>query len=212
MAVEIFENLKKSIIEGNREAAVTLTKAAIEEGLTTKEILQNGLIPGIKTVGELFGSGEYYLPELLISGKAMQGAMDQIGPVLGEGASTGVGKFLIGSVKGDIHDIGKKIVAMMLKGCGWQVTDLGVDVPPEQFCSAVKDGDYNILGLSTLVTVTMPAAEETIEAIKNAGLRDKIKIMIGGAPVTQEFADKIGADAYGKDAWEAVTKAETLIG
>lgn len=212
MAVEILENLKKSIIEGNRERAVTLTKAVIEQELTANEILQKGLIPGIKTVGELFGSGEYYLPELLISGKAMQGALDQIGPVIAEGASSRVGKFLIGTVKGDIHDIGRKIVTMMLKGCGWEVTDLGVDVPPEQFCSAVKEGNYNILGLSTLVTVTMPGAAETIEAIKNAGLRDKIKIMIGGAPVTQEFADKIGADAYGKDAWEAVTKAETLIG
>jgi 5-methyltetrahydrofolate--homocysteine methyltransferase len=123
-----------------------------------------------------------------------------------------VGKFLIGTVKGDIHDIGKKIVIMMLKGNGWEVTDLGVDVPPEKVCEAIKNGDYDIFGMSTLITVTMPAARETINAIEKAGLRKKLKIMIGGAPVTQEFADKIGADGYAKDASEAVAKALRLLG
>jgi 5-methyltetrahydrofolate--homocysteine methyltransferase len=123
-----------------------------------------------------------------------------------------MGRYLIGTVKGDIHNIGKNIVIMMLKGTGWEVTDLGVDVAPETFCSAIREGAYDILGISTLITVTMPAARQTVEAITEAGFRDKIKIMIGGAPVTQEFADMIGADAYAIDAWEAVTKAKDLLG
>jgi 5-methyltetrahydrofolate--homocysteine methyltransferase len=176
------------------------------------EIVQKGLVPGINTVGELFSSGEYYLPELIVCGKAMQAAVDLVEPILAEqGDSFQVGKFLIGTVKGDIHDIGKNIVIMMLKGNGWEVTDLGVDIAPERFCSAIKDGDYDIFGMSTLLTVTMPAAGETIEAIKDAGLRGRVKIMIGGAPVTQEFSDKIGADEYAQDAWEAVTKARDLV-
>jgi 5-methyltetrahydrofolate--homocysteine methyltransferase len=213
MAVEMLKKLSKSIIEGHSVEAVSLTKEAMKEGLSAEAILREGLMPGINNVGELFSKGEYYLPELLLSGKAMQAAVDQIEPfLLKEGKDYLVGKFLIGTVKGDIHDIGKKIVIMMLKANGWEVTDLGVDVPPEMFCKAIKDGQYDILGISTLLTVTMPAARETVDAIKKAGLRDKLKIMIGGAPVTEEFAEKIGADGYGKDAFEAITKAQTLLG
>jgi 5-methyltetrahydrofolate--homocysteine methyltransferase len=212
MAAEVLENLRKSIIEGNSEGAINFTKEAIQAGLPGIEIVQKGLVPGINTVGELFSSGEYYLPELIVCGKAMQAAVDLVEPILAEqGDSFQVGKFLIGTVKGDIHDIGKNIVIMMLKGNGWEVTDLGVDIAPERFCSAIKDGDYDIFGMSTLLTVTMPAAGETIEAIKDAGLRGRVKIMIGGAPVTQEFSDKIGADEYAQDAWEAVTKARDLV-
>lgn len=213
MAVEMLQKLSKSIIEGHSVEAVSLAKEAMKEGLSAEAILREGLMPGINNVGELFSKGEYYLPELLLSGKAMQAAVDQIEPfLLKEGKDYLVGKFLIGTVKGDIHDIGKKIVIMMLKANGWEVTDLGVDVPPEMFCQAIKDGQYDILGISTLLTVTMPAARETVDAIKKAGLRDKVKIMIGGAPVTEEFAEKIGADGYGKDAFEAITKAQTLLG
>ena len=169
-------------------------------------------MPAIATVGKLFGSGEYFLPELLRAGKAMQLAVDQIEPLLTKGErNRQVGRYLIGTVKGDIHNIGKNIVIMMLKGTGWEVTDLGVDVAPETFCSAIREGDYDILGMSTLITVTMPAARQTVEAITEAGFRDKVKIMIGGAPVTQEFADKIGADEYAVDAWEAITKANNLV-
>ena len=141
----------------------------------------------------------------------MSEAVDIIQPLLGEGAGSHTGRYLIGTVKGDIHDIGKNIVVMMLKGNGWEVTDLGVDVPPAKICEAIQNENYDIFGMSTLLTVTMPSAAETIDAIKEAGLRDKIKIMIGGAPVTQEFADRIGADEYAKDAWEAVTKAKNLL-
>lgn len=212
MTTEVLESLKNAIIEGKRDEAVGFTKEAIQEGIKGIDIIQESLIPGIRTVGELFGKGEYYLPELLVSGKSMQSAMDIIEPLMSDkGESFNVGNFLIGTVKGDIHDIGKNIVIMMLKGNGWNVTDLGVDIPPESFCEAIQDGDYHIFGMSTLLTVTMPAAAETIEAIKNAGLRDKIKIMIGGAPVTQEFSEKIGADEYAKDTWEAITKAQSLL-
>ena len=212
MAVELLEKLKTSIIEGDRAEAVDSVKKAIENGLSTEQIIQEGLVSGIQVVGELFGKGEYYLPELLVSGKAMQATLEVIEPILAEsGESYHVGNFLIGTVKGDLHDIGKNIVVMMLKGSGWKVTDLGVDVSPEKICAAIKEGDYDIFGMSALLTVTLPAAAETVEAIETAGLRDKIKIMIGGAPVTKEFCDKIGADEFANDAWEAVTRAKSLI-
>jgi 5-methyltetrahydrofolate--homocysteine methyltransferase len=212
MGTEVLESLKDAVIKGKRDEAVSFTKEAIQKGLKGIEIIQKGLIPGISTVGELFGKGEYYLPELLVSGKSMQSALDIIEPMMtSKGESFNVGNFLIGTVKGDIHDIGKNIVIMMLKGNGWKVTDLGVDISPERFCGAIREGDYHLFGMSTLLTVTMPAAAQTIEAIKNAGLRDKIKIMIGGAPVTREFSERIGADEYAKDAWEAITKAQRLL-
>lgn len=211
MGTEILEQISKSVIEANRNEVVRLTKQAIQDGISGVVILEEGLLPGIKVVGERFSKGEYYLPELLVSGKAMRSAVEQLEPLLTAGSGSHAGKFLIGTVKGDIHDIGKNIVAMMLKANRWDVTDLGVDVPPEKVCDAIKGGDYDIFGMSTLLTLTMPAAHETIEAIKEAGLRDKIKIMIGGAPITQEFADKIGADEYAQDVWEAVTKAQRLV-
>ena len=212
MSAELMQRLNRAVAQGEPEEARALTKQAIKTGISAKAILQDGLMPGIRGAGDLFSTGEYYLPELLLAGKAMQEAVDEIGPAFKEMKKDfQVGKYLIGTVKGDIHDIGKNIVVMMLNANGWEVTDLGVDVSPEKACSAIEKGDYDVLGLSTLLTVTMPGARDTIDAIKKAGLRDKIKIMIGGAPVTQEFADLIGADAYGKDAFEAVTKALQLL-
>ena len=211
MVEEILIKLKEAIIEMNKAKTLALTGSAIKDGITMKDILQGGLIPGIRTVGVLFNKGEYFLPELMVSGKIMGSAFNLLNEAFGRQETSYAGKFLIGTVKGDIHDIGKNIVIMMLKCNGWNVTDLGVDVSPDQFCAAVKDGDYNVLGISSLLTMTLPSAASTIKALKNAELRDKIKIMIGGAPVTQEYADQIGADAYGKDAWEAVIKAEALI-
>jgi len=204
-------NLRKAIIEGDARKTVALTKAAIKEEISANDILHKGLVPGIREIGELFGKGECYLPELIVSGKAMEAAIEQLEPLFGKGESFDTGRFLIGTVKGDVHDIGKKIVTMMLKGNRWKVTDLGVDISPEQFCKAVRDGNYNILGMSALLTTTMPNAASTIRSLEDAGLRNKIKVIVGGAPVTQEFADKIGADAYGKDAWDAVIKAEKLL-
>jgi len=213
MSEELFERLTKAIIDGKDKDAVSFSREAIEKGLTARSVLENGLLPGIRKVGELFSAGEYYLPELLISGMTMQAAVAELEPLLNSGGSQfRTGKYLIGTVKGDIHDIGKNIVMMMLKGNGWEVTDLGVDVAPEKICTSIAEGDYDVFGMSALLTVTLPAADETVKAISKAGLRDKIKIMVGGAPVTQDFADKIGADGYAKDAFEAVNKAFSLIG
>jgi 5-methyltetrahydrofolate--homocysteine methyltransferase len=211
MVIDNLGDLEKSIIEGNAKESNTITKKAIQEGIPAKQILE-GLVAGIMTVGKLFGDGEYYLPELLMSGEAMKTALAQIEPLLMKDRSLRMGKFLIGTVKGDMHDIGKNIVIMMLKGSGWEVTDLGVDISPEQFAAEVKAGNYDILGLSSLLTTTVGNAVETIDILKEMGLRDKVKIMVGGAPVTQALADKIGADAYGVDAWDAVIKSKQLIG
>ncbi len=204
--------MSKAIIEGDGDKVLELTKLALDERVPAKEILDNGLVPGIQRVGDLFETGEYYLPELVMAGDAMTKALELIEPILGQGDTPRIGKFLIGTVKDDVHDIGKNIVVMMLKGNGWEVTDLGVDIPPEEFCLAVERGHYNILGLSALLTMTMDRAAEAIQALTAAGLRHKIKIMVGGAPVTQGWADKVGADGYASDAPGAVKVAAALVG
>jgi 5-methyltetrahydrofolate--homocysteine methyltransferase len=211
MSGDLFEILKKGVIDADVENTLGFIKKGLKSGVSAEEILLKGLIPGINVVGKLYSDGEYYLPELLMAGKVMEEAVKILDPLLSKKKTERAGKFVIGTVKGDIHDIGMNIVVMMLKGNGWQVKDLGVDVPPEKFCEELKNEDYDILGLSTLLTITMPKAEETIKAIKQAGLRGKIKIMIGGAPVTKEFADKIGADEFATDVWEGLTKAEALL-
>jgi 5-methyltetrahydrofolate--homocysteine methyltransferase len=212
MSEGIFSQLSEAIVKGNIKKSLELTEVAVNQGLPIKDIIQKGLTAGIRTVGDLFNKGDYFLPELIVSGKAIQSALDYLKLKFGQEKETIVGNFLIGTVKGDIHDIGKNIVTMMLKSNGWEVTDLGVDISPEQFCNAVKNNNFDVLGMSSLLTMTMPNLDETIKALEKAALREKIKIIIGGAPVTQEYADRIGADAYGKDAWDAVIKAESLKG
>ncbi len=207
-----FDEITRAVIEGDSEAVFELTRRAINGGIGAKEILDKGLIPGIQEVGDLFGSGEYFLPELIISGDAMLKALELLEPILSKGDAHSRGKFAIGTVQGDVHNIGKDIVIMMLKGSGWEVTDLGVDVSPEEFCSAVAKGDFQVLGLSSLLTMTMPNTIKTIEALKTAGLRDKVKIMVGGAPTTKEWADEIGADGHGSNASEASRVAAALTG
>lgn len=211
MAVDLLAELAKAVVAGDKEGTSKATNTAITAGLPLRDVIE-GLTYGLREVGNLFGSGEYYLPELLLSGDAMLAALEQVKTQLKNQERTSTGKYLIGSVRGDMHDIGKNIVIMMLKGHGWEVIDLGVDVPPEQFCEEIKKGNYDILGMSALLTTTMPSAAATVEALVEAGLRDKIKLMLGGAPVTQEYCDKIGVDAWGEDAWDAVQKAETLLG
>lgn len=206
------ENLSQAIIAGDTDASFELTKGALEAGISAAEILGQGLIPGLRRVGELFEGGEYFLPELIVSGDAAARALELLEPVLGQKGSPYMGKFLIGTVKGDIHDLGKNIVIMMLRGNGWEVTDLGVDVSPEDFCAAAAQGDYHIIGLSSLLTMTMPKVAETIAALETAGLRDRTKIMVGGAPTTPEWAEEIGADAHAKDGPTAALVAARLIG
>jgi 5-methyltetrahydrofolate--homocysteine methyltransferase len=205
------KEISQSVIDGDSSKAVELTKNALEVKIPAETILREGLVPAMKKVGELFERGEYYFPELLLAGEVMKGALEYLKPTLGKGGATYAGKYAIGTVQGDIHDIGKNIIIMMLEVNGWEVIDLGVDVSTEDFCSAVKEGAFQILGMSSLLTLTMPHMTETIEALKEAGLRDKVKVMIGGAPVTQGFADKIGADAFGRDAVEAINKAASFV-
>jgi len=207
-----FDELTRAVIEGDSDAVFDLTKRALNGNIEAKEILDKGIIPGIQKVGDLFGSGEYFLPELIISGDAMLKALELLEPILSKGGVPSKGKFAIGTVQGDVHNIGKDIVVMMLKGSGWEVMDLGVDVSPEEFCSVAARGDIQILGLSSLLTMTMPNTVKTIEALKIAGLRDKVKIMVGGAPTTKEWADEIGADGHGSNASEASKVAAALIG
>jgi len=207
-----FSEIKESVVQGNTDKVLELTKVALDSNVPAKEILDKGLIPGITKVGDLFSTGEYFLPELLVSGEAMSGAVELLEPILSKANIPPVGKYLIGTVQGDIHDIGKSIVAMMFKGTGWDVTDMGTDVSPEEFCSAVEKGNFQILGLSSLLTTTMPSTVKTINALKAAGLRNKVRIMVGGAPTTQEWANKIEADGYAPDAPSAVRIARALIG
>lgn len=206
-----FNEISQSITEGDTPKAVQLTKVALELGIPVKDILDKGLISGLRKTGELFSSGECFLPELIISGEAAKAALGKIKLILSKVDIPPVGKYLIGTVQGDVHDIGKNVVIMMLEGNGWEVTDLGVDVPPEQFCIAVEEGNFDILGLSALLTMTMPKQAETIKALESAGLRQRVKIMIGGVPVTQQYADEIGADAYAPNAAEAVKMAAALV-
>ena len=203
--------INKGIIEGDSDKVLELVKVALDANVPAKEILDKGLIPGITKVGNLFEAGEYFLPELLVAAEAMLGALELLESILSKANVPPTGKYLTGTVQGDVHSIGKSIVVMMLKGNGWEVMDMGVDISPEEFCSAVEKNDCQILGLSSLLTTTMPSAAKTINALKAAGLRDKVKIMVGGAPTTQEWANKIGADGYAPDAPSAVRVARALI-
>jgi 5-methyltetrahydrofolate--homocysteine methyltransferase len=211
MGEDIIGKLREAVKQGNSGQTLKFTKEAIDKGMQIKDILQNGLTAGIRTVGDLFEKGEYYLPELMASGMAMQSVLKLIEPMFEKQKISYTGKFCIGTVKGDIHDIGKNIVIMMLKSSGWKVTDLGVDVSPEQFCNVISEGDFDVLGLSCLLTMTMPSLDMTIRALTDAGLRTKVKIIVGGAPITQKYADEIGADGHGKDAWDAVIVSESLL-
>ena len=206
-----FAALSDSVVEGNVAEAARLTGQALEQKIAAKEVLDKGLLPAMDRVGTSFEKCEIYLPELLMAGDAMKASIELLRPELAGQGGSYAGKFLIGTVQGDLHDIGKNIVILMLEGNGWEVTDLGTDITPERFRDEVSKGNYDILGLSALLTFTMPKMPETIQALQQAGLRDNVKVIIGGAPVTQAFADKIGADAYASDAVEAVARAKSLL-
>ena len=207
-----FSKLTEAVVAGDSETAVKLTKEAMAEKVAAREILGSWLLPSMEIIGEQFEKGDVFFPELLMAANAMKAAVSLLKPELAKTKGVTAGKYLIGTVPGDAHDIGKNIVIMMLEQNGWEVTDLGIDVPEEKFCKAVKEGDYDILGLSALLTFTMPMLTDVINALKVAGLRDKVKIMVGGAPVTEKIAVEAGADAYANDAVEAVKKAKALIG
>ncbi|NLK42330.1 MAG: cobalamin-binding protein [Planctomycetes bacterium] len=198
-----------AIIKGDQKTAVDITKAALAEEMPPSAILNDGLIAGMNVVGVRFKANQIYIPEVLIAARAMKMAMEVLEPKLVEAGVKPIGKAIIGTVQGDLHDIGKNLVAMMLKGAGFEVVDLGVDVPPAKFVAMAQENSPQIVGLSALLTTTMPAMEKTIVALKEAGV--PVKTMIGGAPVTQAYADKIGANGYAPDAASAVDLAKSLL-
>jgi len=206
-----FDELTRAVVGGDSDASIELAQKAMDMGISATEILNRGLLPGIEIVGEQFEKQEIFFPELLMAADTMKAAVALLRPELSKSKTPPIGKYVIGTVEGDAHDIGKNLVKMMLEQNGWEVTDLGTDVPTEKFCSVIEEGNFDILGLSALLTVTMHVMDDIIKALKATGLRDKVKIMVGGAPVTQSFTDQIGADAYAKDAVEAARKAKSLI-
>ncbi|NDA95506.1 MAG: cobalamin-binding protein [Actinobacteria bacterium] len=196
---------------GNAPAVLELTNKALAEGMGPDTILFEALIPSLEEVGARFERGDYFVPEMLIAGKAMSGALNVLRPLLAETGAETVGTFLMGTVKGDVHDIGKNLVNIMLEGAGFKVIDIGVQVAPEKFVAAINEHQPDILGMSAFLTTTMPMFKVNIHEITKAGLRDKVIIMVGGAPVTQEYADAVGADGFAADASTAVRVAKDLI-
>jgi len=203
--------LSAALINGDMAGAKALTKALLDQGIPAGEVVSKGLIPGMNEVGRLFKACEYYVPEVLISARAMKSAMELIRPLLSDADSSRVGSVVIGTVQGDLHDIGKNLVAMMLEGAGFEVIDLKTDVKPAEFVDAVKQHKPKLLAMSALLTTTMPAMKMTIEALKEAGIRNDVKIMIGGAPVTDRYAKEIGADGYAPEAASASDLAKSLV-
>ena len=210
MAVDL-QALANNIISGKKGPAAELTQQAIDEGVNPQSIISDGLIAGMAVVGAKFKNNEFYVPEVLIAARAMKECMALLKPLLAESGVKPVGIVVIGTVKGDLHDIGKNLVAMMLQGNGFEIVDLGVDISPEKFVEAAKENNAHLVALSALLTTTMPAMQQTIAAFEAAGVRSNFKVMIGGAPVTQKFCDEIGADGYSPDAASAVDTAKILM-
>ncbi|MGB2937237.1 MAG: corrinoid protein [Phycisphaerae bacterium] len=204
------EGMAQALEKGDRDTVVKLVREALDEGASAEEILNKGLIVGMDSIGRKFKANEVYVPEVLIAARAMAGGMEILEPILAETGFKPRGKVVIGTVKQDLHDIGKNLVGMMLKGGGFQVIDAGVDVDPEKFVSAAKEAGADIIALSALLTTTMPNMKGVIDALKAAGVN--VKVMIGGAPITQGFADEIGADGYAADAASAVDLARDMVG
>jgi 5-methyltetrahydrofolate--homocysteine methyltransferase len=204
--------LAENLINGKAQEVKELTQKALDEGVSPGEILNGGLIKGMNVVGERFKNNEFYVPEVLIAARAMHAGMDILKPKLVESGVEPIGRVLLGTVKGDLHDIGKNLVAMMLEGAGFEVVDLGIDVSPEKFVQAVSEQGGDVVAMSALLTTTMTQMKTTLEALEEAGVKSKVKTLIGGAPVTQNYADEIGADGYARDAASAADKAKELLG
>ena len=207
----ILEDISSALQRGKKKEVTALVQQAIDEGVDATTILTEGLMSGMNIIGEKFKNDEVFVPEVLVAARAMNAGTALLKPLLGTEGATTLGKAIIGTVKGDMHDIGKNLVRMMIEGKGIEVIDLGVDVEPKAFVDAAIENDVDIVCMSALLTTTMPMMEETVKAIEEAGIRDKVKIMIGGAPVTQEFCDSIGADYYTDDAASAADKAAEIL-
>ena len=213
MSEDLLARITEGIVEGEPESVVALTRKALESGLQPLEIINQGLVPGVNVAGEKFARGEFFLPHLLIAAKGMQAAMELLEPELAtrQQVHEAVGTVVIGTVQGDIHEIGKSLVGTMLSANGFKVYDLGVDVPKEDFVARVKETGADLLGLSALLTTTMIGQREVIENLVQAGIRDQVKVIVGGAPVSQAWADEIGADAYAENAMDAVEVARRVL-
>jgi 5-methyltetrahydrofolate--homocysteine methyltransferase len=207
----VFERLSTSILEGDADKAPKLVERGLKEGLTAKEILDNGLVPGMNEVGIRFKSGDMFVPEVLMSADAMQASLQILRPALVASGAKLIGKIVVGTVKGDLHDIGKNLVGMMCEGAGFEVVDIGFNADPDKFVEAIKEHQPEIVGMSALLTTTMRAMAQTIRAIEEAGLRDTVKIMVGGAPVDRAFAERIGADGYGSNAAAGTDLAKEFV-
>ncbi len=208
---DVYTKISEVLIAGDIKEIPNLCLQAVEDGFSAQDIMDKGLFPGMDVVGQRMKTGEMFIPEVLRSAKAMQAGLGVLKDKLtGDDVGAGMGTVIVGTVQGDLHDIGKNLVVMLLEGAGFNVVDLGVDIKPEQFVAAASEHGATIIGISALLTTTMPKMSETIAALTEAGLRDKVKIMVGGAPVTQTFVDDIGADGYGADAASAVEKAKEL--
>ncbi|MCL2005910.1 MAG: corrinoid protein [Planctomycetaceae bacterium] len=211
MSTTEFSPLAQSVIDGNLDAVLKEVHQNLAEKVTPQNIMDEHLVPAMQEVGRLFEEGEYFVPELMISARAMQSAMEILNPLLTDSGIQKIGRVVIGTVKGDFHDIGKNLVAAMLEGGGFEVVDLGVDVSPEQFVAAVQEQTGTLVAMSALLTTTMPQMKKVIEQLESDGLRGTSKVIIGGAPVTDEFAKKIGADGYSDNASSAVTLAKSFF-
>jgi len=206
------ETIYQAVLDGDAPAAESAVKEALAANVPAEDILQKACIPAMGEVGRLFEEGEKFVPEMLISARAMQKSVALLKPLLAQGNIQAVGKVIVGTVQGDLHDIGKNLVGMMLEGTGFEVIDLGTDVTPSKFVEAVKTHHPQLIGLSALLTTTMPSMKKIVDALQEAGLRGQVKVLIGGAPVTEAYANQIGADGYAPDASSAARKAKTLMG
>jgi methylmalonyl-CoA mutase cobalamin-binding domain/chain len=208
---EILQQLYDQTLVGNKPEVVSLTEQGLELGVEPTTMLFQALIPALEEVGARFERGDFFVPEMLIAGRAMSGALDLLRPLLADTGAETIGTFLMGTVKGDVHDIGKNLVDIMLEGAGFKVVDIGVQVAPEKFIEAIHEHEPDIVGFSAFLTTTMPMFKVNIEALEKAGLRDDVIVMVGGAPVTQEYADAVGADGYAADAATATRRAKELL-
>ena len=205
------KKLHDAILSGDQKTAVAVTEEALAEKTDPQELIDQAMIPAMNEAGSRFECEEFFVPELLLAARAMKGSLKLLQPLLAESGAEPIGRVIIGTVKGDLHDIGKNLVSSMLEGAGFQVTDLGADVPVDKFVAAVREGNPDLICMSALLTVTMPSMKSTIEGLRTAGVREQVKILIGGAPVTPEYASEIGADGYADNASTAVSKAREMV-
>ena len=206
------ETIYEAVLRGDANTAAADTQAALDAGVDPDAILHEACIPAMTEVGRLFEAGDKFIPEMMIAARAMQAAVDILKPLMVDADADSLGTVVLGTVAGDLHDIGKNLVAMMLEGAGFKIIDLGTDVPPETFVTAVREQNPDLLGMSTLLTTTMASVPATLDALVEAGVRDQVKVIVGGAPITQEFADKVGADGFAGDAGSAPRVAKELLG